>query len=51
MIETINKQVVGELHGVEFANIDMETTTNDYEERGDDSNSDFENDRIKQVMT
>ena len=42
VIETITKQAAGELHGVEFANINMETTTNDYEERGDNSNSDSE---------
>ena len=44
VIETINKQAVGELYGVEFANINMETTANDYEEWGDDSDSDFEDD-------
>ena len=42
VIETINRQAVGELHGVEFVNINIETNANDYEERGDDSDSDFE---------
>ena len=44
VIKTIYKQPAGELHCVGFANIDMETTSNNYEERGDDSNSDFEDD-------
>ena len=42
LIELINKQASEELCGVESANINMETTVNDYEERGDESNSDFE---------
>ena len=44
VIGIINKQAKGELYGVEFANIIMETTINDYEEQGDDSDSDFEDD-------
>ena len=44
VIEIINKQASGELHGVEFTDINMETTANDYEERGDDFDSDFEGD-------
>ena len=44
LIETINKQASGELYGVEFVEINMETTANDYEERSDDSDSDIEND-------
>ena len=44
VIETINKQASEELCGVEFADINMETTVNDYEERGDDSDSYFKDD-------
>ena len=41
LIELMNKQVLEELCGVEFADINMEATVNDYEERGDESDSDF----------
>ena len=44
VIETINKHASEELCGVEFTNINMETTANNYEERGGDSDSDFEDD-------
>ena len=44
MIGTINTQVLEELCGVEFDNINMETTVNDYKERDDDSDSAFEDD-------
>ena len=44
VIETINKQASEELCSVEFAGINMETTVNDYKERGNDSDSDFEDD-------
>ena len=37
VIEAINKQAAGELHGVKFTNINMETTTNDYEERDNET--------------
>ena len=33
VIETINKQASEELCGMEFADINMETTVNNYEER------------------
>ena len=53
LIELINKQASEEVCGVEFGDINMETTVNDYKERGDDSDSDFEHDdkSMKQVMT
>ena len=45
VIKIINKQAKGELYGVEFANIDIETTVNDDEERDNDSSdSDFKDD-------
>ena len=44
VIDTINKQVAEELQGIKFANINMRTTVNDCKERGNDSNSDFEDD-------
>ena len=44
VIETINKQASEEICGVEFADINLETTINEYKERGDDSESDFEYD-------
>ena len=44
VIEIVNKQATGELHSVEYADINMETTANDYEERGNDSDYDFEDD-------
>ena len=44
MIKTINKQASEELCDVEFAVINMKTTVDDYEERGDNSESDFEDD-------
>ena len=44
VIATINKQAREELQGIEFADINMKTTVNDYEDHGDDSDSDFEDD-------
>ena len=44
MIEVINSQESREPAGVEFTNIDSNTTLDDYEARGDDSGSDFEDD-------
>ena len=39
IIGTINKQAVEELQRIKFVNIDMKTTVNGYEERGNDSDS------------
>ena len=44
MIKVINSQARREPAGVEFTNIDSNTTLNDYEDRGSDSDSDFEDD-------
>ena len=44
VIGTINKQAVEELQVIKFANIYMKTTVNDYKERGNDSDFDFEDD-------
>ena len=44
VIATINKQTREELQGIEFADINLKTTVNDYEDRGYDSDSDFEDD-------
>ena len=44
VIETINKQASEELCGVEFTDTNLETTVNEYEERGNNSESDFEYD-------
>ena len=44
VIEIINKQASKGLCGVEFVNINMKTTVNDYKERGNESDSDFEYD-------
>ena len=42
IIDTINKQAKEEKQGLVFGNINKHTTVNDYEERGSDSDSDFE---------
>ena len=42
VIDTINKQAKEESEGIEFADINLKTTVNDYEERDDNSESDFE---------
>ena len=44
VIDTINKQASEETDGIEFADINLKTTVNDYQERGYDSDSDFEDD-------
>ena len=44
MIKVINSQASREPAGVEFSNIDKSTTLDDYEARGNDSDSDFEDD-------
>ena len=44
VIEAINKQAKEEDEGIQFADINQKTTVNDYHERGDDSESDFEDD-------
>ena len=44
VIETINKQAKEELEGIEYADINLKTTLEDYQERGDDSDDDFEYD-------
>ena len=44
MIKVINSQARREPVGVEFTNIGIDTTLNDYEDRGSDSESDFEDD-------
>ena len=41
---TINKQAKEESEGIAFADINLKTTMNDYEERDDDSESYFEDD-------
>ena len=43
VIATINKQAK-EIQGIKFANINMKSTVNDYKDRGDDSDSGFEDD-------
>ena len=42
VIDTINKQAKEELEGIEYADISLKTTLEDYQERGDDSDDDFE---------
>ena len=42
MVNLIYRQVKREPAGMEFTNIDNNTTLNEYEERGSDSDSDFE---------
>ena len=44
MVKVINCQARREPAGVEFTNIDSNTTLDDYEARGNDSDSDFEED-------
>ena len=44
VIETNNKQTAEALHGIEFTNINMKTTVNNFKERDNDSDSDFEDD-------
>ena len=44
VIDTINKQAKEESEGIEFADINLTTTVNDYKERDDESESDFEDD-------
>ena len=44
VIATINKPARKELQGIEFADINLKTTVNDYKDRGYDSDSDFEDD-------
>ena len=44
VIATINKQAKEEDEGIQFSNINLMTTVNDYQERGYDSDSDFEDD-------
>ena len=44
MIEVINSQARRVPIGVEFTNINSNTTLNDYEDHGSDSDSDFEDD-------
>ena len=44
MIDLINRQARREPAGVEFNNIDNNTTVNDYEVHGGDSNSDLDDD-------
>ena len=44
IIELINKKSKEEKQGIEYSNINKNTTVNDYKERGIDSDSDFEDD-------
>ena len=44
IIDLINKQTKEEEQEIEFSDINKNTTVNDYEERGSDSDSDFEDD-------
>ena len=44
VIDTINKQAKEESDGIEFADINLKTTLNDYEEFDENSQSDFEDD-------
>ena len=44
VIDTINKQTAEELQRIKSVNIDIRATINDYEERGNDSDSNFEYD-------
>lgn len=44
MIKVINSQASREPAGVEFTNIDSNTTLDDYEALGNDADSDFEDD-------
>ena len=44
VIDTINKQAKKESNGIEFADINLKTTLNDYEEFDENSQSDFEDD-------
>ena len=44
VIDTINKQAGEETNGIEFANINLKTTVNEYKASGYDSDSDFEDD-------
>ena len=44
MIDLINKQAREKQKGLEFTDINNNTTVNDYEEHGSDSDSDFEDD-------
>ena len=44
MLNLINSQAKKEPAGVDFINIDNNTTVNDYEEHSSDSDSDFEDD-------
>ena len=44
VIETINKQAKEEIEGIEFADINLKTTVDNYQERGYESDSDFEDD-------
>ena len=44
IIDLINKQTKEEKQGIEFSNINKNTTVNDYEEHGSDSDSDSDSD-------
>ena len=44
VVDTINKQAKEKSEGIEFADINLKTTVNDYEERDNNSESDFEDD-------
>ena len=44
IIDTINKQAKEKKQGIEFSNINKNTTANDYKERGNDSDSNFKDD-------
>ena len=44
VIDTINKHASEETNRIEFADINLKTTVNNYKERGYDSDSDFEDD-------
>ena len=44
VVGTINKQAGEETNGIEFADINLKTTVNDYKERGYDSDSEYEDD-------
>ena len=44
IINTIYKQAKEEKQGIEFNDINKNTTVNDYKERGNDSDSDSEDD-------
>ena len=44
VIATINKQAKEEAEGIEFSDINLKTTVEDYQERGEDSDDDFEYD-------